>query len=93
MRLKYDIRNDAENLDFVETDGKIFVRDFHGLAMTAPIALNESNSNYKCTQIGDIEKISAERATEIVKSTGSRLIYGKVEQGADCQLKDFGIVV
>ena len=88
LKLKYDIK-DADNLFFAEVDGKIMLKDLH-YGVTCPIALNESNLNYKCVQLGNIEKISPEKASEIVKETGTRLIFGKVEQDASGQIKSFG---
>jgi len=91
MKLKYDIR-DGDNLYFTQVDGKIFIRDLH-FGITSPIALNESNPNYKCTQIGNIKKITAERASEIVKETGTRLIFSRVETDSKGNIVSFGVGV
>jgi hypothetical protein len=88
MRLKYNIR-DADNLFFTQVDGKIFIRDLKHGTCTA-IALNESNQNHKCQQLGAIEKISAEKATEIVKETNTRLIFSKVETDSSGNIVLFG---
>ena len=88
LRLKYNIK-DADNLFFTQVDGKIFIRDLH-FSTCCPIALNESNENYKCTQIGEIEKITPQKASEIQKSTGTRLIFSKVETDSKGQITSFG---
>ena len=88
MKLKYDIK-DADDLYFVESDGRLFIRDLH-YGVTCPIALNESNPNCKCKQIGQIENISAQKATEIVKETGTRLIFSKIEQDSNGNIISFG---
>jgi len=92
LKLKYDIKDADNNLYLCMVDGKPFVKDLH-FGMTCPIALNQSNENYKCVQIGEIEKISPQRATEIVKETGTRLIFSKVETDSSGNITNFGIGV
>jgi hypothetical protein len=88
LKLQYTIK-DSDNLFFAEVDGKLMVRDLK-YGVTAPIALNQSNENYKCVQIGEIERITATRATEIVKETGTRLIFSKVETDGKGEITSFG---
>jgi Fe2+ or Zn2+ uptake regulation protein len=86
----------TDNLWFIESDGKLFIRDFNcaGGGVCCFVALNQSNENYTCKQIGKIEKITAEQATAIVKTTGTRLIFGKVETNAtNGNIESFGVCV
>ena len=90
MSLDYAMRPDTtNNLFFVESDGKVYIKDLFGQGRCSPIALNQSNSNYTCHS-SKPERIDASTASELVRTTGTRYIFSKVETDSSGQITSFG---
>ena len=73
----------------LKPDGRLFCKDLYAEGQCAPVALNQSNENYVC-KASKPERITSEQATALVKETGTRYIFSKVETDSQGNIVSFG---
>ncbi len=72
------MRSDCPNLYFKPSDGRLFIKDMEEFGTCIEVALNTSNENFIC-KADKPKRITTEEATELVKTTGTKYVFSKVE--------------
>ena len=79
QKMTYTMRSDmTNNLWFIESDGRLFIRDLHGQGVCAPVSINQSSPNFICKTTKP-QKVSAEEAQALQKQSKTAYVFNKVE--------------